>query len=184
LSDASHIPGVTFREWQLDRDSDPTFADFYFVRLVPQVKWDYFTHSLRPLADDCAAAVHEVLFAGVDRPFHRNARGWMGKIFRTVLSSPEWCDRGLTAEQALMEAFEGVGTGPAYAVYDARSPAVYAAEWPVMLDCWRRGWLMASDTFVLCAEGTRNAAMYWEGTGPYIASRGHQSLTSRCTGRP
>jgi hypothetical protein len=49
-----------------------------------------------------------------------------------------------------------------------------------MLDLVRRGWLAAAfGTFVLCAEGTRAVALYWESTAMYFGKRGGNSLAAR-----
>jgi len=171
MSDGPHAADLTFRDWQLERECDQQFA-----RVVPPVKWDYFAGRLRPLADECATAVRERLFAGVVRPFHYQlAKGWMGKVFRAMRAPPDY--RGLRADEALAEAFGATGVGPAYAVYHYAGNPVYAAECPVMLDCLRRGWLMAADTFVLCAEDTPTVALFWEGSGPYFGERGDRRLT-------
>jgi hypothetical protein len=75
-------------------------------------KWDFFAARLRPLADDSAFVVRERLFAGVMHPFHyQRARGWMGEIFREVLGAPDY--RGLTADEALKQAFADAAMGPA-----------------------------------------------------------------------
>jgi uncharacterized membrane protein YGL010W len=164
------LVGLSFRDWQLERECDQQFA-----RVVPPVKWDYFAKRLRPLTDDLAATLREQLFAGVVHPFNfKLAVGWMGKIFRTVRAVPDY--RGLTADKALAEAFGAADLGPVFAVYHFIGDPVYAAEWPVMLDCLMRGWLVAPDSFVMCAEGTSTIALFWEGHGPYFGKRGNRRL--------
>src|SRR5579884_3842667 len=99
MLDRPHAAELRFREWQPDRAGDQDFA-----RAVPAVKWDFFTQKLRPLPDDCAAQGRKHLFAGVVRPFHYvKAKGWMGRIFRTVRSAPEWLLRRLPPQAALAE---------------------------------------------------------------------------------
>lgn len=179
MSDQQSAADLPFREWQFDRAGDRDFA-----RVIPAVKWNFFAERLRPLADDCATRVQEQLYVGVIHPFHyKLAKGWMGKIFRTVLSAPKWHDRGLSGEEALAEAFGPTDPGPAFVVYHVVGGPVYIAGWLDMLDLLRRGWLLAAcDTFVLCAERSRSVALFWEGTGPYLGDRGRRSLTRRCTG--
>lgn len=171
MSDDSSANDITYRDWQLERACDNQFA-----RVVPRVKWDFFAARLRPLADDCAIAVRERLFAGVLHPFHyQRAKGWMGKIFREVRAVPNY--RGLTADEALADVFAGAGVGPAFMVYNFSGQPVYTAVGSVMLDCLNRGWLMIDDTFLLCAENTPTVALFWEGFGPYFGKRGDRRLT-------
>ena len=171
MSDEPSTDDIPYRDWQLERACDQQFT-----RVVPQVQWDFFAARLRPLADDCATSVRERLFAGVVHPFHyQRAKGWMGKIFRAVRAAPDY--RGLTADEAMREAFAGAGTGPAFVIYHYVGTPVYAAECAEMLDCLKRGWLMADDTFVLCAEHTPTVALFWEGCGPYFGKRGNRRLT-------
>jgi hypothetical protein len=171
MSDETPMDDLQYRDWQLERACDQQFA-----RVVPPVKWDFFAARLRPLADECASALRERLFAGVVHPFHyQRAKGWMGKIFRSVRAVPDY--RRLTADEALTAAFVGIGVGPAFVIYHYVGGPVYAAECAVMLDCLKRGWLMVDDTFVLCAEHTPTVALFWEGTGPYFGKRGNRRLT-------
>jgi hypothetical protein len=170
MSDEAPADDLPYRDWQLERACDKQFT-----RVVPPVKWDFFAARLRPLADGCAIAVRERLFAGVIHPFHyQGAKGWMGKIFRAMRAAPDY--GGLTAEEALSHAFAGAGVGPAFVVYHYVGSPVYTAEFDVMLDCLRRGWLMVDDTFVLCAEHSPTVALYWEGFGPYFGKRGNRRL--------
>jgi hypothetical protein len=171
MSDESPAADLRYRDWQLERPGDKQFT---FV--VPPVKWDFFAARLRPLADDFATAVRERLFAGVIHPFHyQRARGWMRRIFRDVRAFPDY--RGLTADEALAQAFAIDAVGPALVAYHIVGLPVYAADCTVMLDCLKRGWLMACDTFVLCAEHSPTVALYWEGYGPYFGKRGNRRLT-------
>ena len=65
----------------------------------------------------------------------------MREVFRTVRSAPDWMERGLSLEAALVEAFGPGDPGMAYVVCASRRRPVYAATWPDMLDLVRRGWL-------------------------------------------
>lgn len=171
MSDETPFNDLPFRDWQMDRVCDQQFA-----RVVPKVNWDFFVARLRPLADEFAEVVRERLFAGVLHPFHyQRAKGWMGKIFREMLAAADY--RGLTAEEALKQAFANSAVGPAFVIYHYVGRPVYAAQSPNMLDCLKRGWLGIDDTFVLCAENTPAVALFWEGTGPYFGKRGHRRLS-------
>jgi hypothetical protein len=178
MLDPPRVSELQFREWRPDHPGDQSF-----FRAVPAVKWDFFATKLRPLADDSAAQVRERPFAGVVRPFHYlKAKGWMGRIFRGVRSAPDWLVRGLPPDSALAEAFGPGDPGRAFVVPNWMGRPVYVADWPDMLDVVRRGWLTtAFDTFVLCAEGTRAVALYWESTAMYFGDRGERSLAGSCT---
>lgn len=162
--------GLVYREWQKERLSDQRF-----YRKIPAEKWESFTSRLRPLEDHCSSLIWERLFAGVIHPFHyERARGWMGKLFKTVRSAPDY--RGLTAEAALKKAFPETDVGMAFLIDDFICRSVYAAEPCALFDFWKRGWLLNNDTFILCAEHTQNVALWWEGTGPYLGKRGDRRL--------
>lgn len=109
------------------------------MHVVPDVKWDFFTGKLLPLADRCSAHICKQLFAGVLQPFrYTQARGWMREIFQSVRSAPDWMGRGRKLEAALAEAFDPHDPGSAYLVCGSFGP-VYAAPWPDMLDLVHRG---------------------------------------------
>ena len=145
------------------------------LRVVPRVQWDFFAARLRPLANACALAVREQLFAGVIHPFHyKRAKGWMAIVFKAVLAVPDY--GRLTADEMLNEAFADAGVGPAFVVYHYVGHPVYAAESATVLDCLRRGWLEIGAEFVLCAEHTTNVALYWEGYGPNFGKRSNRRL--------